>query len=322
MNGTTTTEIFRERKEAGRYSEDLYYANLLISGDNGAWNLFYKEYRKKVEAYTETKYPGVFGVSDIEDICDGVQKRLTNNDFRALREYRGNCRFSRYLTQQTDWEIKDWFKKNSHRLKEEPVEEALNREELSTTDQLDEPQGNIFKAASSLPDDLRQALYLRYYDHFGFPPKEIRFLAKKRGIPIREISEMIIRHIELKDEDLLSTRRKNQEDFENRLQRLFSDTSKLRDRERRLLDKAKEAQRSGMEEEYRSAARELKEVRDRLASIEEKREMIKNEGSTAVTTPYETIGMILGEDNLNTLRSRILHAKRKLKEIIQKEEDD
>lgn len=314
-----TGEMHSERKEKINYSEDLHYAGLLVSGDSRAWNLFYKEYRKKVGGFIEAKYPNIFGVSDIEEICDGVQKRFTNNDYRALREYKGNCSFSRYLTQATDWEIRDWFKKNSHKLQEEPIETVLNREELSARDPLDKPEDNIYKAISSLPNDLRQAFLLRHYDHFGFPPEEIRLLSRKRGIPIKEVSETIIRHLELKDEDLLSTRRENRQNFEDRLQRLFSDTGKLRERERKLLDKAKEAQNSGIEGEHRKAAQQLKEVSERLASIEEKRELLMKEGNKAVTIPYETIGVILGEENLNTVRSRVFHAKRMLKDILAKE---
>jgi DNA-directed RNA polymerase specialized sigma24 family protein len=312
-------EVHKERIESGRHAEDLYYVNLLIAGDSRAWDLFYREYRRKVESYIGAKYPNTFGSADIEEICDGVQKRLMNNDFRALKEYRGECSLSRYLANATDWEIRDWFKKNSRKLHEEPIETALNREELSVRDPFDKPEDNISKAVSSLPEDIRQAFLLRHYDHFGFPPEEIRLLSRKRGIPIKEASEMIIRHLELKEEGLLSSRRENRQNFEDRLQRLFSNASKLRDKEKKLLDKAKETQISGMEEEYRKTAGELKEIRDRLASIEQKRELLMKEGNTAVTTPYETIGMILGEDNVSTVRSRVFHARKILKDILQKE---
>lgn len=336
MDGASTTEAFKERKETVRFPDDLYYAGLLVSGEKRAWDLFYKEYRRKLEGYIETRYPNVFGVSDIEDICDGVQNRLRKNDCRALREYKGECTFSRYLTQATDWEIKDWFKKNSHRLYEDPVEEVLNREELSTKDQFDDlfdPEDCVDDAVkesdqpddaknklgpiSSLPDDLRHAFLLRYYDQFGFPPEEIRLLSKKRGIPIREISEVIIRHLELKDEDLLASRRKNQQAFENRLQRLFSGIGRLRDKERKLLEKLRAAGDSGKKEGCAELEQKLKDIREKLASKEGKREQLKEEGNAAVTTPYETIGMILGEDNLSTVRSRVFHAKKILKDILQ-----
>lgn len=322
-----------------RFPEDIYYVNLLVSGENRAWDLFYKEYRRKLEVYIEARYPNIFGVSDIENICDGVQNRLRNNDCRTLREYEGNCTFARYLTQATDWEIKDWFKKNSHRLSEEPIEDALNREELSTKDQLDnlfdtedcaedaaiesdlpgDVKKNNLGPISSLPDDLRHAFLLRYYDQFGFPPEEIRLISKKRGLPIREISKMIIRHLELKDEDLLSSRRENQQAFEERLQRLFSGISRLRDKERKLLEKLRAAGESGKKEGCADLEQKLKEIKEKLASKEEKREHLKEEGNTAVTTPYGTIGMILGEENLSTVRSRVFHAKRMLKDILQKE---
>lgn len=337
MDGTSTTEVFKERKETVRFLEDLYYVNLLVSGENRAWDLFYKEYRRKLEGYIETRYPNVFGVSDIEDICDGVQNRLRKNDCRALREYEGNCTFARYLTQATDWEIKDWFKKNSHRLYDEPIEEVLNREELSTKDQFDnlfdtkdcaedsaiesehlDDAKNKLGPISSLPDDLRHAFLLRYYDQFGFPPEEIRLLSKKRGIPVREISEVIIRHLELKDEDLLASRRENQQAFEERLQRLFSGISRLRDKERKLLEKLRAAGESGKKEGCAELEQKLKDIREKLASKEGKREQLKEEGNAAVTTPYETIGMILGEDNLSTVRSRVFHAKKILKDILQR----
>lgn len=337
MDGTSTTEVFKERKETVRFPEDLYYVNLLVSGDNRAWDLFYKEYRRKLEGYIETRYPNVFGVSDIEDICDGVQNRLRKNDCRALREYKGECTFSRYLTQATDWEIKDWFKKNSHRLYEDPVEEVLNREELSTedqfddlldpedcaegersTDNLDHPKESKLGPISSLPDDLRHAFLLRYYDQFGFPPEEIRILGKNRSLSIKVIAESIIKNLELRDQNLLKRRRENSKAFEEKLQKLFSGINKLREKERKLLEKLRAAGESGKREGSAELEQLLEEIREKMASKEGKREQLKEEGNAAVTTPYETIGMILGEDNLSTVRSRVFHAKKILKDILQR----
>ncbi len=66
------------------FSDDYRYARLLISGDSEAWDRFYRELRKKLEAYIGRRYPGIFSSVAVEEICDGVNKRLTNNDYRAL----------------------------------------------------------------------------------------------------------------------------------------------------------------------------------------------------------------------------------------------
>jgi hypothetical protein len=87
---------------------------------------FYNEFRKRLETYVRRTYPDTFGAVAIEEIFDGVGKRLIENDYRALREYRGECSFSTYITKATEWEIRDWLRKHSDELMNDPIDTVGN----------------------------------------------------------------------------------------------------------------------------------------------------------------------------------------------------
>ncbi len=105
-----------------KYSDDYQFVQLLLSGDADAWDRFYKEIRKKISKYLNKKYPDVFNEVMLEEICDGVHNRLTKSNYKVLREYRGDCSFSLFVTRATDWEVKDWLRKYSDKLLLEPID--------------------------------------------------------------------------------------------------------------------------------------------------------------------------------------------------------
>ena len=67
------------------YHEDYHFARLLLSGDSGAWDRFYGEFRDRLEGYINRKYHSVFSEIAIEEMFDGVGKSLIVNDYKAIR---------------------------------------------------------------------------------------------------------------------------------------------------------------------------------------------------------------------------------------------
>jgi DNA-directed RNA polymerase specialized sigma24 family protein len=289
------------------YKEDYEFAQLLLEGESKAWDRFYKEFRKKLEAYINRKYPNVFSEIVIEEIFDGVGKRLIENDYRALRDYRGECSFSTYITKATEWEIKDWLRKHSEELMNEPLDtigtdnKAFNDIEETYDHSFQE---DIPEPIKSLSDDLRFAFLLRYYDYFGFPFNEIRRLAKNKGVSIGDITRKIIRYLEPEGEDILRMQREKQKTFHSRLERICCRIHELNVKEQKLL----------INEDYeKNTVHKLEDIRNRRSKLEEKRQaLLKNKTKLMVTTPYEVIAEILGEDNVSTIRSRVFLAKKQL----------
>ncbi|RJR42796.1 MAG: sigma-70 family RNA polymerase sigma factor [Desulfobacteraceae bacterium] len=298
------------------FHEDYEYANLLLSGEAGAWDKFYKEFRKKLESYINKKYPDVFSSIAIEEILDGVGRRLIENDFKTIREYRGQCSFSTYLTRATEWEVKDWLRKHSNELLNEPID-AVGEDSIKDTDHAQETEQNasFFSKPEEIPepvrrlsDDLRFSFLLRYYDYFGFPLDDVRLLAKKRGITIRLITEKIVEYFDPARQDILRPKREKYLSFQEKLQRLTCKIHKLNVEDHRLSD-------SGNDELTRTDR--LQDVRAKRAELEKRKETLLEDGSGyIVTTPYEVIADILGEENITTIRSRVFNAKRVLIERI------
>jgi DNA-directed RNA polymerase specialized sigma24 family protein len=296
------------------YQEDYEFTKQLFSGGSDAWDRFYNEFRKKLEIYISLKYPDTFGVAAIEEIFDGVGKRLIENDFKALRGYRGECSFSTYITKATEWEIKDWLRKHSGELMNEPIDTigtdykiSKNYESRHAALHLEE-QENIPPSIKSLKDDLRFAFLLRYYDYFGFPPDEIRRLAKKKGIPSGSITEKIAKFFDPAGKDILRVQREQQSAFQKRLQKVCYEIHKLNIKEH-----------SAVNNDYYDAKRSdnLAEIRNRRSDLEKKRDnLLKDKSKVVITTPYEVVAEILGEDNVSTIRSRVFLAKKQLAQLI------
>ena len=208
------------------HREDHEFAQLLLSGESGAWDRLYNEFRKKLDIYINRKYPEVFSTIVIEEIFDGVCNRLIDNDYKALREYRGECSFSAYVTKATDWEIKDWLRKHSEELMNETIDtigqDDKTPKDVAATHSLDaiSEREEIPETVETLNDDLRFAFLLRYYDYFGFPLDQIRLLAKKTNVTIGSITERLIRFLDPVGEDVLRSQREKQLSFQERLQKV------------------------------------------------------------------------------------------------------
>lgn len=313
-------------KEAGfhtRYPDDHQFAQSLLSGDSKSWDRFYNEFRKKLESYINRKYPNVFNPLAVEEICDGVGKRLMGNDFKAIRNYRGECTFSSYITKATDWEIKDWLRKHSEELLNEPIDTINDHISFKSKETYHnilstEEREEIPEPIKSLSDDLRWAFLLRYYDYFGFPLDEIRLFAKKRGVSIGAITSKIIKFLEPEGEDVLHPQREKQTALQMRIQKLCFEIHKLDIKEHQLLAEDEYSQSFTGEGQTKT----LKTVKDKRLRLERKREdLLKNKSKFIITTPYEVIAEILDEDNVSTIRSRIFLAKKQLTEKISKKDE-
>lgn len=290
------------------YKADHEYAQLLLSGEPSAWDRFYKEFRRKLAAYINRKYPDVFSEIAMEEIFDGLGKRLIENDYKALRNYRGECSFSAYITNATEWEIKDWLRKHSEELLHDPIDTISNDDKaLKVSEPSHTPS---FSDIEDLPDpikalnyDLRFAFLLRYYDYFGFPLNEVRLLAKKKGISIVSITEKIVKHLDPGNEDILRTQREKQMAFQQRLEKICYEIHKLNLKDHKITDAL----------DYDSQIAKLQEIRNRRSELEIKKDnLLKKKHRFVITTPYEVIAEILSEDNVSTIRSRVFLAKKQL----------
>ena len=293
-----------------RCHEDYQFSQLLIIGDSGAWDRFYDEFRKRLETYIRRTYPDTFGAVAIEEIFDGVGKRLIENDYRALREYRGECSFSTYITRATEWEIRDWLRKHSDELMNDSIDtvgndgKALKASESFQPSSATDEQEDLPDPIKSLNDDVRFAFLLRYYDYFGFPFNEIRLLARKKGVSIGSISERIVMYLDPSGQDVLGIQREKQKHFHQRLEKLYYAIHKLNIKEHKFTDS---------ENYVNERTAEPQEIRSKRSELERKRDSILKEKSRfVITTPYEAIAEILGDDNVSTIRSRVFLAKKQL----------
>ena len=303
-----------------KYGADYQFVRLLISGDADAWNRFYKEFREKLEIYIKRKYPNIFSDITIEEICDGVGSRLTVNDYKVLKEYRGDCTFSTYITKATDWEIKDWLRKHSDELFSKPVDThssanpaSISKDASEHLSSLQETENSIPQPVEYLNEDLRWAFLLRYYDYFGFPLKEIRLLAEKKGVLIRDLTKKIIDYLEPGGKDILRTQIEKQSSFQLRLQKLCYEIQRSYKKEKELLTET-EGEVSKVDPDR------LNDIKNRRVKLEDRRKnFLNNSAKASVTTPYEIIAEILGEENVSTIRSRVFHAKKELKSKLKRD---
>ncbi len=298
------------------HREDYEFTWSLLSGASDAWDRFYNEFRKKIAALINRKYPNVFSGIAVEEIFDGVCKRLIENDFRALREYRGECSFSSYITRAAEWEIKDWLRRHSEELLHDPIDtiggDGKEIEDYSSLPDaaIDAEKNELPYAVKALNDDLRFAFLLRYYDYFGFPLDEIRLLAKKKGIPIGIVTQRIVRFLDPEGKDILRVQREKQKALQERLQKVCYGIHNLDIKEHRLTDD---------ENHEDTRSEKIQELRSRRSKLERKRDaLLKDKARFIITTPYEVVAEILAEDNVSTIRSRVFLAKKQLAEVVTK----
>lgn len=291
------------------YQEDYGFVRQLLSGGPDAWDRFYNEFRRKLEAYINRKYPAVFSEITVEEIFDGVGERLIQNDYRTLRDYRGECSFSTYITKATEWEIKDWLRKHSEELLHDPIDTVVDdgKEIKDSTTMSDvtfeSKHEELPEPIRTLTDDLRFAFILRYYDYFGFPLNEIRLLANRKGVSIGSITEKVVKHFDPGGQDILRLQREKQMAFQQRLEKICYNIHKLTIKEHRLTNN----------DDDDSRCDDLAKIRNKRSDLEKKRDdLLKDKAKLVLTTPYEVIADILGEDNVSTIRSRVFLAKKQL----------
>ncbi|MCL4479791.1 MAG: hypothetical protein M1381_11990 [Deltaproteobacteria bacterium] len=298
-----------------RYPDDYEFVQLLITGDTKAWDKFYREIRKKMSAYLNNKYPSVFSDVAAEEICDCVQNRLMKNENKALKEYRGNCMFNHFITQATDWEIKDWLRRHSKDLIGQYTDN-ISETDLSMDD-IGSPQQHSAHAYNnkdvvpdilqSLDEELRWTFLLRYYDYFGFPLKEIRLMAKKKGVSVGSITKKIINFLEPEGDDLLRKQREKQAVLKQKLSKIYFKLYELNTEEDKLAKKQQDKEKSTKLDDVKSK---------RLKLQKRQEELLGNKAQFIITTPYEVIAEILTEENISTIRSRVFWAKKQLIKIL------
>jgi len=76
------------------FADDYAFAQQLIRGEDRAWEYFSQEFRKKIKDHTARKYSNVLGDVEIEEICDGVEKRIMVNDYKDLKTFLNPTRAS------------------------------------------------------------------------------------------------------------------------------------------------------------------------------------------------------------------------------------
>lgn len=297
-----------------KHKEDLAYVKSLAEGGAEAWGRFYSVNREKIGRFLSARYPGL-GATDVEEVCDSVQTRLTKNNYKALKEYRGECSFESYIMTATGWAVKDWFKANSSKLLQVPLDENNDSDKSQSLHNPPIEESNTPELIKSLPDDLRQAFLLRYYDDFGFPPEEIRLLAQRTGRQIREITEVMIKYFSSEGENLLIRRRKEKSSLETRLQRCSFSISTLKRTEEKLSKKMASCSDKRANTEIET---ELKEIEVKIISLERRRDIIYKEVHAPTKAPYEIIAEVMSIDSVSTIRSWVKKAKELLAESLRK----
>lgn len=300
-----------------RYPDDLRRAVRLSAMDGGVWVQFENELVKKTSSYIEAKYPDVFSDTHKEEICQGVIVRLRANNCRVLAEFRGECTLSTYVGNQMRWEIQDWLRKNSDRLFEihvDPSERDGRPDPVVHSDQEILPQFNdsmseeeVFEVLGCLHNECRWAFLLRYYHFFGFPPAEIRSLAHKRGVPIKTITELLIKYFETDDTNILKTQVENKEKVLNLLGRT----------NQQMRDLDFEGRSLSVRESGKTLAVRKTEIAEARKRLEAKRQKVRDIEKHVITTPYWVIAEIMGIRSHNTVRGLVFSAKKELIPILQ-----
>ena len=314
------------------FLDDYNLVQLIIAGEEKGWMEFYGRYRMEIEKFIRNYSPGTFTDTDVDLICDKVQERIMANDFKALRLYEGRCPFSNYLAMQVRWTILDNINRYlsggrqvslndqlEHEMQgshEEGHGKSKKEDEGFAYEMAADPDGKVPEAIFRLEDNLRWAFLLRYYDYFEFPKSEIRLLARKRGVSIRELMNQKNDLLEGTTNRLLESRRKKQSELEDKIQELSGRIQDLQREHDRVEVELQEEETTPTKELTRKEKKFLK-LRGELERKNEKRDRLigeLKEGYGVVKTPYEIIAKIL-EANEITVRTWVMKAKEQLQEF-------
>ena len=314
-----------DEKRVPRFPDDYAFAQRLIIGSDEAWREHLKQWKIRSAAYIERRYPGLFNDDDKENILQEMEARLLKNDRKYLRDYRGMQSLSKHIEQQLEWatltELRnrtvdllsgDEYDDENEDVKG-PESPKNNADEgtggIGSEGERDKPE--IPPCIMELPDNQRWVYLLRYYDDFGFPDSEIALLAKRRNMSQKKLSKLIDGLLEPTGQDVLAKKRADLTAANERIDKYLTKIY-LFTIDRQKLEKDIEDEVMGGVD-VRMTREKVEEIDDEITKTRQKLERaIAERSESSIETPYEVVGQILGEENMNTLRSRLLSARKKL----------
>lgn len=315
-----------DEKREPRFPDDYAFAKRLIADNDEAWREHLRQWKTRSAAYIERRYPGQFNGDDKENILQEMEARLLKDDRKYLRDYRGMQSLSKHFEQQLEWTILTELRKRAVDLL---AGDEYDDEDNENAKGPESPENNSGEGAEGigpgeehgkpeippclmgLPDDQRWVYLLRYYDDFGFPDSEIALLAKKRNMSPKILSRLIDELLEPTGQDVLAKKRADLAAANERIDKYLTKIYLL-SIEQQKLEKDIEGEVMGGVD-IRMTRDRLEEIENKIAKARQKLERaIAERGESSIETSYEVIGQILGEEKMNTLRSRLLSARKKL----------
>lgn len=138
---------------------------------------------------------------------------------------------------------------------------------------------------------------------------------------IGSLTQKIIKFLEPEGEDILSAQREKQRKLNLKLQKLCTQIQKLRLNEHKL-STIMEKHTICEQTQDKEITKKLDIIRKELSKVDRRRkDLLENNLCVPITTPYEIIAEILGEENVSTIRSRVFLAKKQLGDKIIKKVD-
>jgi len=283
------------------FQRDFDFVQQLIAGDPKAWNYFYNRIRPSIKIFLKQKFASFLDDVGRESICDKVQDEFIANDYKILRGFGGLCPFQVYVNKRADWRARDFLltKGRSLRaytawpdplpsLESNPLSALIESEDIP----IDESELMRF-LLEEIPDELRWTFLVRYRNYLDFPELEIRKLSAARNWSLQETTRRLACAVSTKEDASVQKKLHRFDLLQKRLERFLSKLREIEEDRDRLRQSGLETSR--LDEEKEVVCRRIASLQHELQS---KRMLI--------TTKYELISEILGEPNLNTLRSRVM----------------
>jgi RNA polymerase sigma-70 factor (ECF subfamily) len=169
-------------------------------GDSKAFNLLVSKYQRRIESVI---YPFVENRSDILDIVQETFLRA----FRAIDDFRGDSAFFSWLFRIAQNTAKNYLVARTRRPPDSDIDASVAEfvsatpfQELGTPEHLllrDEIERQIFKTIESLPDELREVIFLREIEGLSYDD-----IALKVHCPIGTVRSRLFRAREIVDESI------------------------------------------------------------------------------------------------------------------------
>ena len=322
----------RQQVVPPRFPDDYAFAQQLVKGTREAWGEHFRRWKTKSALYIERRYPGIFNNQDKENILQEMEIRLLKDDRKNLRAYEGMQSLSKHIEQQLEWTILTELRNRAIDLLADDECDGSENVEAQDTDIADGAtaiaagsagpvplpmEAEIPQCIMDLPDMQRWVYLLRYYDDFGFPGSEIALVAKQRAMPADKLARLIEDLLEPTPtgQNVLTRKREDLSASDERIQKRFTKIYLL-SLEKQKLEREINGEIMGgvdvamVRERLREIGREIGKARRTLELA------LGERGDAIIETSYEVIGQILGEENMNTLRGRLLSAKKKLARVL------